>query len=151
MSGPSWCELWRMLVSHLEGPKSRRRPESHSSRGTFHFHSFQGSFFSGNQKPRGNSRLLKRTMVEQNGESTRIPGVLGGITALASIRVQGPHAAASGFGCHKDGGNTSGSAGNGRVACSFKPSIANGKPASRYRSRTSCRAEACQPFQRSRC
>ena len=33
-------------------------------------HSFQGPFFSGNhQKPRGNSRFLKRTMVEQNGES----------------------------------------------------------------------------------
>ena len=46
----------------------------HHSRGQGYFLlSFQGSFFSGNhQKSRGNSRCFKRTMVEQNGESTPI-------------------------------------------------------------------------------
>ena len=40
------------------------------SRGTFSI-LFQGSFFSENhQQPWGNSRFLKRTMVEKNGEST---------------------------------------------------------------------------------
>ena len=41
------------------------------SGGIFHFYSFQEFFFSGNrQTPRGSSRFLKRTMFENNGEST---------------------------------------------------------------------------------
>ena len=68
-------------VKEAAGCRSRgvRRPFGGCpvSRGTFQFHSFQGSFFSGNhQKPRGNSWFLKRTMVEKNGEST--PRLLSG-------------------------------------------------------------------------
>ena len=55
----------------LSGPWGGGGSAFHFSRGVFHFHSFQGSFVSGNhQKPRRNSRFLKRTMVETNGEST---------------------------------------------------------------------------------
>ena len=53
-------------VSHVETRKKEPRRVCLSSRGTFHFHCFQGSFFSGNhEKPRGNSRFLKERWLKR--------------------------------------------------------------------------------------
>ena len=52
-----------------QGPGRGGTQPRRVSRATFHFHSFQGSFFSGNHQE-GKPLVLKRTMVEKNGEST---------------------------------------------------------------------------------
>ena len=66
----------------------------HSSRGHFHFHSFQGSFFPENcQNRRGNSWFLKRTMVERNGDST--PRLVQGSWTRRRLR----------YPLHRDGGS----------------------------------------------
>ena len=63
-----WC------VGSLVALAIRFQKGVEHSRGTFHFHSFRGSFFSGNHQNPRNNKFLKRTMVEKNGEST--PGIV---------------------------------------------------------------------------
>ena len=63
----------------------------HFSRGTFHFHSFQGSesFQETIQNPRENSRLLKRTMVEKRMGNQGLELLLGLVETIKSEKPKG--------------------------------------------------------------
>ena len=69
---PTRCSLIRWVYQKVTEVQELDRERGFQvSRGTFHVHSFQASFFLQNHpKPWENSWFWKRTMVEKNGEST---------------------------------------------------------------------------------